>query len=140
MYSYPGNVRELQNIVRSLLVEVRGGTEIHDKHVVAVFSRHRVGGVTPTPQKPATQIAPPPPPNVEDVGGWVGAPAALEPCTVAVTNLTTGAKSGCEVTMDTEHAGRQRFRHGPLAAGSYRVTVDAGEDAELISDVFAVIE
>jgi transcriptional regulator with GAF, ATPase, and Fis domain len=40
VYSYPGNVRELQNIVSALLIEARGAAEIRDRHVVAVFSRH----------------------------------------------------------------------------------------------------
>ncbi len=42
IYAYPGNVRELQNIVRTLLVEARGAASITDQHVVAVFSRHRL--------------------------------------------------------------------------------------------------
>jgi DNA-binding NtrC family response regulator len=42
VYSFPGNVRELQNIVSALLIEARGSGEITDKNVVAVFSRHRV--------------------------------------------------------------------------------------------------
>jgi transcriptional regulator with GAF, ATPase, and Fis domain len=42
LYAYPGNVRELQNIVRVLLIESRGTGEIVDDHVVAVFSRHRL--------------------------------------------------------------------------------------------------
>jgi transcriptional regulator with GAF, ATPase, and Fis domain len=42
VYSFPGNVRELQNIVSALLIESRVGAEITDKHVVSVFSRHRV--------------------------------------------------------------------------------------------------
>ena len=41
LYSYPGNVREIQNIVRALLVECRGAENITDRHVIAVFSRHR---------------------------------------------------------------------------------------------------
>jgi transcriptional regulator with GAF, ATPase, and Fis domain len=68
IYSYPGNVRELQNIVRTLLVEARGAT-ITDPHVAAVFSRHRVT------ERP-TQDEPEPgaderPSGGEDVGGWV---------------------------------------------------------------------
>jgi transcriptional regulator with GAF, ATPase, and Fis domain len=42
LYAYPGNVRELQNIVRVLLIEARGAGEIGDGHVVAVFLRHRL--------------------------------------------------------------------------------------------------
>ena len=42
LYSYPGNVRELQNIVRGLLIEARKAATITDRHVVAVFSRHRL--------------------------------------------------------------------------------------------------
>jgi len=69
IYSYPGNVRELQNIVRTLLVEARGAAAITDQHVVAVFSRHGVaersqGG---TAQSGAEEHAS----NGEDAGGWV---------------------------------------------------------------------
>ncbi len=42
VYSYPGNVRELQNILSALLIEARNAAEITDKHVISVFSRHRL--------------------------------------------------------------------------------------------------
>jgi transcriptional regulator with GAF, ATPase, and Fis domain len=42
VYSFPGNVRELQNLVSALLIESRGTAEILDRHVVSVFSRHRL--------------------------------------------------------------------------------------------------
>jgi transcriptional regulator with GAF, ATPase, and Fis domain len=42
VYSFPGNVRELQNLVRGLLIQARGADEIEDHHVIAVFSRFRV--------------------------------------------------------------------------------------------------
>ena len=47
LYAYPGNVRELQNIVRVLLIEARGTGEIVDDNVVAVFSRHRLTNEPP---------------------------------------------------------------------------------------------
>ncbi len=42
VYSFPGNVRELQNIVSALLIETRGARVITDRHVRSVFSRHRL--------------------------------------------------------------------------------------------------
>jgi transcriptional regulator with GAF, ATPase, and Fis domain len=42
VYSYPGNVRELQNVVRALLIEAQGAQRILDRHVAAVFFRHRL--------------------------------------------------------------------------------------------------
>ncbi len=72
VYSFPGNVRELQNIVSALLIEARGGEEIRDRHVVAVFSRHRLaepmlGSGAPTPESPAGDPEAP----AAEVGGWV---------------------------------------------------------------------
>jgi transcriptional regulator with GAF, ATPase, and Fis domain len=67
VYSFPGNVRELQNIVSALLIEARGSTEISDKNVVAVFSRHRVHEGLPAEideETPAERAKP-------DMGQWV---------------------------------------------------------------------
>jgi DNA-binding NtrC family response regulator len=72
VYSYPGNVRELQNIVSALLIEARGGSEIRDRHVVAVFSRHRLAEPARDDDLPAAKEAGG---NAEapaaDVGQWV---------------------------------------------------------------------
>jgi transcriptional regulator with GAF, ATPase, and Fis domain len=67
VYSYPGNVRELQNIVRSLLVEARGAEVITDRHVIAVFSRHRVAAGEPSTAGAPTVNGDKP----DDVGDWV---------------------------------------------------------------------
>jgi DNA-binding NtrC family response regulator len=64
VYSYPGNVRELQNIVRTLLIEARRSPVISDAHVVAVFSRHRVGDQTAV-LEPAAM------PATDDTGTWI---------------------------------------------------------------------
>ena len=67
VYGYPGNVRELQNIVRALVVEARGGTRITDPQVIAVFSRHRLTDIEPAPipRIGPVQI------ESEEVGRWV---------------------------------------------------------------------
>ncbi len=70
IYAYPGNVRELQNIVRTLLVEARGAASITDQHVVAVFSRHRLADPLTTagqaPDASEEEIS-----HDESVGPWV---------------------------------------------------------------------
>jgi DNA-binding NtrC family response regulator len=76
VYGYPGNVRELQNIVRTLLVEARGATRITDAHVVAVFSRHRVSEPAPAAPTDAGEgakapAAEPVARSGADVGRWV---------------------------------------------------------------------
>ncbi len=70
VYSYPGNVRELQNIISALLIEARRAREISDRHVAAVFSRHRLHEPMPSPdgakaEADATDDDPP------QVGAWV---------------------------------------------------------------------
>jgi transcriptional regulator with AAA-type ATPase domain len=73
VYAYPGNVRELQNIVRTLLVEARGATQIKDEHVVAVFSRHRVNKpVQPPAEGQVADAATPRRDQAAENGGEVG--------------------------------------------------------------------
>jgi DNA-binding NtrC family response regulator len=69
-YSYPGNVRELQNIVSALLIEARGGAEITEAHVGLVFSRHRLEAPGPAPgvSGPAPSAGPS---SEGEVGAWV---------------------------------------------------------------------
>jgi DNA-binding NtrC family response regulator len=65
VYSYPGNVRELQNIVRTLLIEARRSPVISDSHVVAVFSRHRVAeGSAALETAPTAQAT-------DETGAWI---------------------------------------------------------------------
>ena len=71
VYSFPGNIREMQNIVRSLLVELRGEESIADRHVVAVFSRHRVAGMAQGPPRNPGQPSAPVVSKPDDVGQWV---------------------------------------------------------------------
>jgi transcriptional regulator with GAF, ATPase, and Fis domain len=47
VYSYPGNVRELQNLVRTLIIEAQDAGEILDRHVVDLFRRHRIEDFQP---------------------------------------------------------------------------------------------
>ena len=70
VYAYPGNVRELQNIVRALSVEARGSTSIGDTHVISVFSRHRLSHGDP-PAVAATGPAPLQAADCEEIGRWV---------------------------------------------------------------------
>jgi transcriptional regulator with GAF, ATPase, and Fis domain len=67
VYAYPGNVRELQNIVSALLIEARGGREILDRHVSAVFSRHRLRETLPESADDGSQRLQP----GGEVGVWV---------------------------------------------------------------------
>lgn len=71
VYSYPGNVRELQNIVSALLIEVRTSPEITDKHVISVFSRHRVMENLPTEWEPSEREERPGETVRQDLGKWV---------------------------------------------------------------------
>ncbi len=80
LYAYPGNVRELQNICRALLVDARGATAITDRHVISVFSRHRVSIADPGKSAAVPAVPAAPGSNgampaetaaVKDVGGWV---------------------------------------------------------------------
>jgi hypothetical protein len=66
VYSYPGNVRELQNIVSALLIEARG-PEIHDRHVSAVFARHRLSEASSSDGSASTPRLQP----GGEVGAWV---------------------------------------------------------------------
>jgi hypothetical protein len=76
----------------------------------------------------------------ENISGWVQYPSATRPLDVVISDEITGEEWPCELTADAEGWGRQRLRHEPLGAGSYRIRVDPGDDGEPISDVFAVIE
>ena len=70
VYAYPGNVRELQNIVRALSVEARGVSRITDAQVIAVFSRHRLSHPE-SAAGPAPSSSGPPVIESEEVGHWV---------------------------------------------------------------------
>lgn len=42
VYSFPGNIRELQNLVEVLALQSTKSTMVTDKHVISVFSRYRI--------------------------------------------------------------------------------------------------
>jgi transcriptional regulator with GAF, ATPase, and Fis domain len=71
VYSYPGNVRELQNIVSALFIEARRAPEILDRHVMAVFSRHQLD--YPPAHQPGNgeALGGSSIPGVAGVGAWV---------------------------------------------------------------------
>jgi hypothetical protein len=64
---------------------------------------------------------------------------AIDPMQATLSNIETGEKVECEfeIALDTE--GWQRVEISPLAAGTYRIRVDAGDEAEPITDVFGVL-
>lgn len=63
--------------------------------------------------------------------------AGIDPVDALVTDTATSAEYPCEVEAGAD--GWQALRHPPLPAGSYRIRVDAGPDADPITDVFAVV-
>lgn len=65
-------------------------------------------------------------------------PAAFDPLQATLTNLETGTESVHEFEMRPD--GWQHVHTSPLAGGTYRIRVEAGYDAEPITDVFAVFE
>lgn len=66
--------------------------------------------------------------------------AAIDPMQAALVNIETGMEVECEfeIVLDTE--GWQRLELSPLAAGTYRIQIDAGDEAEPITDVFGVLD
>lgn len=66
--------------------------------------------------------------------------AALDPVRAELVNVETGAKVESEFEMVSDSEGWQRLELSPLAAGTYRIKVDAGEESAPITDVFAVLD
>ena len=65
-YPFPGNVRELQNVVGALMIQTHGAKAIEERDVVAVFSRHGLDRGAPEPAaEPATDL------DGRPVGEWV---------------------------------------------------------------------
>jgi pimeloyl-ACP methyl ester carboxylesterase len=67
-------------------------------------------------------------------------PSVIEPMEAVITNVKTGDEHPCEAKIDSGNEGWHRFEHDPLPAGSYRIWIEAGDEAEPITDVFAVVE
>lgn len=65
---------------------------------------------------------------------------ALEPMRASLVNVETGVEVEAEFEMVSDAEGWQRLELSPLAAGTYRIRIDAGEEAEPITDVFAVVD
>ncbi len=65
--------------------------------------------------------------------------AVIDPMHAALVNIETGADVECEFEMILDTEGWQRLELSLLAAGTYRVRVDAGLQIEPITDVFAVL-
>jgi len=66
--------------------------------------------------------------------------AALDPMQASITNLDTGEETQAELGRDQNDDDWQRLALPPLPAGAYRIDVDAGEEAEPITDLFAVLD
>lgn len=64
---------------------------------------------------------------------------AIDPMQVTLRNIETGEEVECKFEMASDTEGWQRVELSPLAAGTYRIRVDAGDEAEPITDVFGVL-
>ncbi|HEX7878394.1 MAG TPA: sigma-54 dependent transcriptional regulator [Candidatus Eisenbacteria bacterium] len=71
LYSYPGNIRELQNLIRTLIIEARDAGRIMDRHVVALFRRHQIEELHPARLVDGAGPCPGPPGMPSDAGTWV---------------------------------------------------------------------
>ncbi len=65
---------------------------------------------------------------------------ALDPMHAMLTNLDTSQETEAQFEIEAGDEGWQQLDLCPLPAGAYRVHVDAGEEAESISDVFMVLD
>ena len=66
--------------------------------------------------------------------------AVIDPMQAVLVNIETGAEVECEFEMILDTEGWQKLELSPLAAGTYRIRIDAGDEAEPITDVFAVLD
>lgn len=66
--------------------------------------------------------------------------AAIDPMQAALVNIETGVEVECEFEIVSDTEGWQRLELSPLAAGTYRIQIDAGDEAEPITDVFGVLD
>jgi hypothetical protein len=65
---------------------------------------------------------------------------AIDSMQATLINIETGGKLECEFEMDSDLEGWQRLELSQLAAGTYRIRIDAGDEAEPITDVFGVLD
>jgi hypothetical protein len=65
--------------------------------------------------------------------------ASLDPIRASLTNLDTEEKREAEFEIEPGGQAWQRLALPPLAVGTYRIQIDAGENADSISDVFVVL-
>jgi hypothetical protein len=66
--------------------------------------------------------------------------ATIDPMQATLTNIETGNKVECEFELTSDAEGWQKLELSPLAVGTYRIRVDAGDEAEPITDVFGVLD
>jgi pimeloyl-ACP methyl ester carboxylesterase len=65
---------------------------------------------------------------------------AIDPMQATLIDIETGRKVECEFEIASDTEGWQRLELSPLAAGTYRIEVNAGDEAEPITDVFGVLD
>lgn len=65
--------------------------------------------------------------------------AAIDPMLATLTNLATGNEIESELEMESDADGWQKLHHSPLPIGTYRIRINAGEEAVPITDVFVVL-
>lgn len=78
--------------------------------------------------------------SVEPFHALARCEAAIDPMRAVLVNVETGVKVECEFEMVSDVEGWQRLELSPLAVGTYRIKIDAGEEANPITDVFAVVD
>lgn len=66
--------------------------------------------------------------------------SAIEPMEAVITEVASGREYTCACEIEVGNEEWHQFQHDALPAGSYRINVEAGNNAEAISDVFAVVE
>ncbi len=65
--------------------------------------------------------------------------AAIDPMLATLTNLETGNEIESELEMESDIEGWQKLNLSSLPAGTYRIRINAGEEAVPITDVFVVL-
>jgi two-component system response regulator AtoC len=118
VYSYPGNVRELQNLIRALLIQARGAPQIADAHVISVFSRHRLAHEAENGNGEATTDEAGITMSSDEIGQWVMAQLRRYQFNVAMAEkmLTEERRTAADphLVPVTSRSGLSYYRQGEL--------------------------